>query len=314
MTFSINSFDNVSSGATSGPRIWAYGSTTDSLVTISQSGYFNDIKFRVDRNDMIFVSASDGVDQLKVTSENGQTVTTAVYMPSSGGAPNNATYITQTASSDLPNEQALALLATGLLKNTTTTGVLSSAVSGTDYQPPLSGESLTAVTAETDDKILIQDTSDSNNLKTTTVQSVLDLVPGGSGVFTQLKTTLSSAQILDLLNTPVVVVPAQGANTLILISSLTLSGVFNSINYTGGGELSVAYDGFDGTAMYEAIPATAVTGQSKITFPFPLAYANVVSHTNHVNKGLYIWVGGVSQFATGNGTLDVYVTYEVITI
>jgi hypothetical protein len=125
---------------------------------------------------------------------------------------------------------------------------------------------------------------------------------------------LSSAQILDLLNTPVVVVPAQGANTLILISSLTLSGVFNSINYTGGGELSVAYDGFDGTAMYEAIPATAVTGQSKITFPFPLAYANVVSHTNHVNKGLYIWVGGVSQFATGNGTLDVYVTYEVITI
>lgn len=314
MTFSINSFDNVSSGATSGPRIWSYGSTTDSLVTISQSGYFNDIRFRVDRNDMIFVSASDGVDQLKVTSENGETVTTAVYLPSSGGAPNNATYITQTANSDLPNEQALATLATGLLKNTTTTGVLSAAVAGTDYQAPLSGATLTAVTVATDDKVLIQDTSDSNNLKSVTAQSIANLAPGGSSVFVQLKTTLSSAQILDLLNTPVLVAPAGGANTVVLISSLILSGVFNSVNYTGGGELSVAYDGFDGIAVYEAIPATAVTLQNRITFPVPIDYSNTVTHTDHVNKGLFIWVGGVSQFATGNGTLNVYVTYEIVTL
>jgi hypothetical protein len=42
-----------------------------------------------------------------------------------GAAPDNATYIVQTASSGLSNEQALGALATGLLKNTTTTGVLS---------------------------------------------------------------------------------------------------------------------------------------------------------------------------------------------
>jgi hypothetical protein len=40
-------------------------------------------------------------------------------------APNNATYITQTANGSLSAEQALSALATGLLKNTTTTGVLS---------------------------------------------------------------------------------------------------------------------------------------------------------------------------------------------
>jgi hypothetical protein len=42
-----------------------------------------------------------------------------------GVAPNNATYITQVAESGLSGEQALAALATGLVKNTTSTGVLS---------------------------------------------------------------------------------------------------------------------------------------------------------------------------------------------
>ena len=40
-------------------------------------------------------------------------------------APHNATYIVQTASSDLSSEQALASLPTGVLKNTTGTGILS---------------------------------------------------------------------------------------------------------------------------------------------------------------------------------------------
>lgn len=53
-----------------------------------------------------------------------------------GFAPSNATYIVQTASGALSNEQALAALATGIVKNTTATGVLSIAVQGTDYYAP----------------------------------------------------------------------------------------------------------------------------------------------------------------------------------
>ena len=53
-----------------------------------------------------------------------------------GAAPLDATYITQTANSELSGEQALALLATGIVKNTTTTGVLSIAAQGTDYYAP----------------------------------------------------------------------------------------------------------------------------------------------------------------------------------
>lgn len=52
------------------------------------------------------------------------------------GAPADATYITQVANGTLTNEQALSALATGIVKNTTTTGVLSIATEGTDYWKP----------------------------------------------------------------------------------------------------------------------------------------------------------------------------------
>jgi hypothetical protein len=51
-------------------------------------------------------------------------------------APVAAKYIVQTADSELSAEQALGGLATGIVKNTTTTGVLSIAAEGTDYWKP----------------------------------------------------------------------------------------------------------------------------------------------------------------------------------
>lgn len=61
-----------------------------------------------------------------------------------GGAPVDATYITQTANATLTNEQALSSLSTGVVKVTNGTGALSTAVSGTDYAPPTSGTALQA--------------------------------------------------------------------------------------------------------------------------------------------------------------------------
>jgi hypothetical protein len=54
----------------------------------------------------------------------------------SSGAPGDATYIVQTPNVDLTNEQALSALGTGLVKNTTGTGILSIGVAGTDYLAP----------------------------------------------------------------------------------------------------------------------------------------------------------------------------------
>jgi hypothetical protein len=67
----------------------------------------------------------------------------------SGAAGSTLGYITKTAEATLSNEFALGSLATGILKNTTTTGVPTIAVSGTDYVPPgaITSSSLTMATA-----------------------------------------------------------------------------------------------------------------------------------------------------------------------
>lgn len=57
-------------------------------------------------------------------------------VPSGTGAPTDATYITQTPNGGLSAEQALSDLGTGLVKNTTGTGVLSIGAAGTDYVAP----------------------------------------------------------------------------------------------------------------------------------------------------------------------------------
>jgi hypothetical protein len=50
-----------------------------------------------------------------------------------GGAPSAAKYLVQVSDPSLPNAQSMGALATGLVKNTTSTGVQSIAVAGTDY-------------------------------------------------------------------------------------------------------------------------------------------------------------------------------------
>jgi hypothetical protein len=125
-----------------------------------------------------------------------------------GAAPINATYVVKATAdlATLTNGQALGALATGMVKNTTTAGVgtLSLGVQGTDYYAPggvdvaisdggtgastntaginnlVSGASLTPTTVASSDLVLVQDFSDSLNLKSVTAQSIADLGPGGS--------------------------------------------------------------------------------------------------------------------------------------
>ena len=86
MAFDINAFDNVTSGSSLGPRIWSYGSSVDSLATIAASGYFDDVKFRIEDKDLVYVSGTDGAQFVKLSSSAGEEpVTTTVWLPSDGG-------------------------------------------------------------------------------------------------------------------------------------------------------------------------------------------------------------------------------------
>jgi hypothetical protein len=72
-----------------------------------------------------------------IWSSNGTIATQETGGIAGSGAPTDAPYITQTPVGALTAEQALSALTTGLLKVTTATGVLSTAVAGTDYQAAL---------------------------------------------------------------------------------------------------------------------------------------------------------------------------------
>lgn len=83
-----------------------------------------------------------------------------------GFAPGNASYIVRTTDPTLTNEQALGDLASGIVMNTTTTGVLSIATEGTDYYLPggtdvrlEDGGTGTSLTAPGTDSIMFYDVS-----------------------------------------------------------------------------------------------------------------------------------------------------------
>lgn len=85
-----------------------------------------------------------GTNKMKMYAKDNGSGSTRIYaldsagtevdiLTSQTGAPIDATYIVQTANNNLSSEQALGALATGIVKNATTTGVLSIAVADTDY-------------------------------------------------------------------------------------------------------------------------------------------------------------------------------------
>lgn len=103
-------------------------STASNLTGIYWKGHYtNDPAIRIN---------SSGKLEYRDEDESAWTTLDSLTGDGSGGAPTDATYITQTANSTLSGEQALGSLASGILKNTTTTGVLSIATAGTDYYNP----------------------------------------------------------------------------------------------------------------------------------------------------------------------------------
>jgi len=85
--------------------------------------------------------ANGGLGQAQPTCSAGQhvscngTTCSCTADTGGGGAPTTSKYLLQQTDASLPNAQAMASLGTGLVKNTTTTGVQSIASAGTDYAP-----------------------------------------------------------------------------------------------------------------------------------------------------------------------------------
>lgn len=126
--------------------------------------------------------------------------------------PSSATYIVQTPHAALSAEQALSLLATGIVKNTTGTGVLSIATAGADYLPSINSLSVDGSPDGAADYVVTFDASAGahkkvllNNLPSGAVASVFGrtgavTAQSGDYTFAQIgskPTTLSGYGITD---------------------------------------------------------------------------------------------------------------------
>lgn len=90
-------------------------------------------------------------------------------------APDTGNYIIQTVNGALPNAQALGALGTGLVKNTTGTGVLSIGVAGTDYVAP-GAITTSSLTSSATSKIIGRKTASGGALEELVASDVLDFI------------------------------------------------------------------------------------------------------------------------------------------
>jgi len=116
---------------------------------------------------------------------------------------------------------------------------------------------------------------------------------------------ISSAQLLDLFTTPVTVVPAAGANTLIVPIECWAFLDYESATYAAGGAVHLAI----GSVSCGSIAATAVTSASDIVSKFVLTTA--VSSGSLLNQDLKVYAAS-ANFTTGDSPLKCRLLYKVI--
>ena len=72
------------------------------------------------------------------------------------------------------------------------------------------------------------DSTAGNPTKTFTINDINNLVPRSDGDSLYIDTEITSAQLLDLQNTPITIIPSQGAGTVIVIDSMIAKYTFGT--------------------------------------------------------------------------------------
>lgn len=212
------------------------------------------------------------------------------------GAPTTATYITQTANGSLSAEQALASLATGILKNTTTTGVLSIAVAG-DFPTLNQNTTGTAVN--------LSGTPALPNGTTATTQSQADASTklattayvdtglggkAGTGAVGSSGLTMNTNKLLGRGTA------SSGAiEEITLGTNLSLTGT--TLNAAGGS--GTVNSGTANQVAYYAATGTAVSGGSNLVFNNSTAVLDVGDvRVDDVNNRIYTVTGSDMYFGS----------------
>lgn len=135
-------------------------------------------------------------------------------------------------------------------------------------------------------------------------------LPDGQG-FAQIRVT--SAQILAMSASPVVIVPNPGPNKLVVVGRNTYTYLFNTVQYAAGGVIGLQ---FGTTALLAG--AAASTTLAAATFNayaasnnFELTPDNTDTLANTVGRAITL-SNQTAAFTTGNGSLLVNIEYNIV--
>lgn len=124
--------------------------------------------------------------------------------------------------------------------------------------------------------------------------------------------TLSAAQIITLNSAPVVLVAAPGAGKLLIPQELLFEFTFNSVQFTGGGAVSVVNTGQTTSLLAGSLPAATLTAAAT-SYTVLGGNAGANGQALLANTGLSL-KAATADFAAGNSTAVLKLRYDVITL
>lgn len=143
-------------------------------------------------------------------------------------------------------------------------------------------------------------------------QDVADLA-GGVGEVVTVKVSLSSAEILALNGTPKELIAAPGSGKIIQPIATMYRYNYGTLTYNTNQTMQLYYNGFVGNTITNTLLSrteSAILRQGAISTT-SLTYLTATQDI--VNKAFMLSVQ-TGNPAAGDGTLDVYITYTIITL
>lgn len=124
-----------------------------------------------------------------------------------------------------------------------------------------------------------------------------------------VKATITSTQIKALHTTAVTLIPAKGANSIIVVDDISAKLVFNTTAFTGSNPMAFTYTNSGGTAVTAGMGSTFLNSSAT-------AYDSVrgiVTEFSPVANAPIVLSVGTANPAAGNSTLVFIINYRVLT-